>query len=236
MQGSFADFYRIISRAFFWVIIPILAIVYFASPGSRKRKILFITLILVVIVLAPPILQLLTQNVELQPVEMEVTPVPQADPGMELTQPEIITAPASPILGYVLTAMIILPIGIYLYILYSRNRWTGDGGESIQQKTDQALKALKQGQPIENVVIQLYSDMCNYLNQKRGLERKSYMTPREFQFDLAKYGVPADASDSLTRYFEAARYGNISFDTNTQNQAIQCLVAIKESASNFETH
>lgn len=236
MPGSFAGFYRIVSRVFFWVIIPILAIIYFASPGNRRRKILLITLFIAIIVLAPPIMQLLTQNAEFEPVQQEVPLVPQAEPGIELAQPESVFAPASPIFGYIVTALIIIPVGIFLYILYSRNKSNDDVDESIQQKTDQALTALDQGQPIENVVIQLYSDMCNYLNQKRGIQRKSYMTPREFQSDLAKYGIPADASNSLTRFFEAARYGNKSFDINTQNQAVQCLVVIKESAANFETH
>ncbi len=236
MQDNFASFYRTFSRVIFWVIIPMLAIIYLISPGNRRRKLIFILLTISLVVLTPFVVQLLTQDIDPNVFEPEITPAPEIIQGEIVTPPAISPDSASPTIGYIFSAGLIIAVAIFLGFLYSRDTHNVDDSITIQEQTDQALSALSQGHPIENVIIKLYSDMCEFLNQKRSVQRKSHMTAREFQENLEEMGVPAEASMTLTRFFEAARYGSKRFDQSAQAQAIQCLTTIKESAANFENN
>lgn len=236
MQDNFASFYRTFSRFIFWVIIPMLTIIYLISPSNRRRKLMFILLFIALVVFTPFVVQLLTQDIDPNVFEPEITPAPEIIQGEVVTPPATSPDSASPTIGYILSALLIVAIALFLGFLYSRDTHNGDASITIQEQTDQALSALSQGHPIENVIIKLYSDMCDFLNQKRGVQRKAHMTPREFQENLEDMGVPAEASRTLTRFFEAARYGSKNFDRDAQAQAIQCLTTIKESAANFENN
>jgi hypothetical protein len=64
------------------------------------------------------------------------------------------------------------------------------------------------------------------LEQEQGIERKDFMTTREFEHLLETAGVPHDPIHQLTRLFEAVRYGNWQPNPVDEQKAIHCLQAI----------
>jgi hypothetical protein len=64
------------------------------------------------------------------------------------------------------------------------------------------------------------------LAQEQRIERKDFMTTREFEHLLETAGVPYDPIHQLTQLFEAVRYGNWQPNPVDEQKAIQCLQAI----------
>jgi hypothetical protein len=94
---------------------------------------------------------------------------------------------------------------------------------------DAAVDALRSGQAVDETIQRCYLDMCEVLQRERSIERRSSMTPHEFQLDLERRSLPKDAVRSLTQLFEEIRYGG-TLSTQTQQQlAIQCLEEIGEA-------
>ena len=64
------------------------------------------------------------------------------------------------------------------------------------------------------------------MRQEQGIERKDFMTTREFENLLETAGVPHDPIHQLTQLFEAVRYGNWQPNPVDEQKAIHCLQAI----------
>lgn len=90
-----------------------------------------------------------------------------------------------------------------------------------------ALSAIGQGQDLRDVILTCYLHMTRVVRSGRGLEREEFMTPREFEDLLSARGIPADPVRRLTRLFEKARYGRSKPGRQDENDAIDCLNAIR---------
>ena len=64
------------------------------------------------------------------------------------------------------------------------------------------------------------------LEEGKKLERKEFMTTREFEALLEEEGVPYEPVHQLTRLFEAVRYGNWQPNPTDEQKAINCLEAL----------
>jgi hypothetical protein len=89
-----------------------------------------------------------------------------------------------------------------------------------------AKQALLTGAGLKDVIVRCYRQMSQALQGERGLEREAFMTTREFERLLEESGFPHDPVHTLTRLFEAVRYGHWQPDPNDEQNAIACLEAI----------
>jgi hypothetical protein len=64
------------------------------------------------------------------------------------------------------------------------------------------------------------------VEKEQGIERKDFMTTREFENLLEAAGIPHDPIHQLTQLFEAVRYGNWRPNPMDEQKAIHCLQAI----------
>ena len=89
-----------------------------------------------------------------------------------------------------------------------------------------ALDSLQAGDSFPNVIIRCYVEMGRILDELRQIKRDQAMTPREFADQLVRLGLPQQAVTSLTRLFEAVRYGMVEVSPAEQAEAIASLEAI----------
>ena len=107
-----------------------------------------------------------------------------------------------------------------------------DPVERLARQARSALESLQTGVDLENVVVRCYVEMARILNERRGIERQRHMTAREFETRLEEAGFPGEPVRQLTRLFEQVRYGAKALGAHGERQAVACLTAIVEAASN----
>ena len=75
-------------------------------------------------------------------------------------------------------------------------------------EAEKAWQALITGLDLKDVIVKCYRQMSLALEKEQGIERKDFMTTREFENLLEAAGIPHDPIHQLTQLFEAVRYGN----------------------------
>lgn len=93
-------------------------------------------------------------------------------------------------------------------------------------EAEKAWQALMTGLDLKDVIIKCYRQMSLAVEKEQGIERKDFMTTREFENLLEAAGIPHDPIHQLTRLFEAVRYGNWQPNLMDEQKAIHCLQAI----------
>ena len=102
--------------------------------------------------------------------------------------------------------------------------------EEISAEANKVLDELQGGANLKDTVLRCYAEMSRVLQQRRGIRRARAMTPREFEIELMRYGLPDVEVNQLTRLFEMARYGNMPLGEREHSQALACLEAIIEAS------
>ena len=97
---------------------------------------------------------------------------------------------------------------------------------NIGLEAEKAWQDLKTGLDLKSVIVRCYRQMSLALEEGRKLERKEFMTTREFEALLEEEGVPYEPVHQLTRLFEAVRYGNWQPNPTDEQKAINCLEAL----------
>lgn len=98
--------------------------------------------------------------------------------------------------------------------------------EQLAEAAQTTLGALQQGQDFEVTIIRCYHEMSQVVKAEKGIARQSAMTPREFEEQLVRRGLPQEAVRTLTRLFEQVRYGRLATDTGEEKLALACLTDI----------
>jgi hypothetical protein len=98
--------------------------------------------------------------------------------------------------------------------------------EGIRKEAELAVRALRAGQKLENVILRCYQEMSRSLQESQGIERDRTMTVGEFEALLKAKGFPADPVQRLSGLFEIARYGDQPMRAADEDQAIKSLDAI----------
>jgi hypothetical protein len=93
-------------------------------------------------------------------------------------------------------------------------------------EAEKAWQALMTGLDLKDVIIKCYRQMSLAVEKEQGIERKDFMTTREFENLLESAGIPYDPIHQLTQLFEAVRYGNWQPNPMDEQKAIHCLQAI----------
>lgn len=96
----------------------------------------------------------------------------------------------------------------------------------LAQQAQAAIKALRQGQTLKEVVLRCYVDMERVLATTQGIQRRQTMTAREFEQQLIQLGLPAQPVKELTRLFETVRYGLYTPQADDEAQAVDSLTLI----------
>lgn len=152
---------------------------------------------------------------------------PQETPSYAFQVEPIGDAPAAfvwlVILGLV---VLVVAIGFWLYLTTSKDMPTKD---LIKAEASQALKEIREGSELSNVVIRCYMQMVDTLKTEGGIEREDTVTTQEFEKVLISYGFPERAVTCLTTLFEKVRYGNKVIDSKDELAAVDCLTAIRGS-------
>lgn len=100
----------------------------------------------------------------------------------------------------------------------------------ITAEAEAALDELRSGAAVRDVIFRCYLEMNQGLRQRMGLVRDDGMTPREFEEELARSGLPQHAVQRLTRLFESVRYGRQSGTDADRDEAVACLEAVIDHA------
>ena len=115
-------------------------------------------------------------------------------------------------------------LGIWIFAPSHSRRETAI--DLVGLEAEKAWQALITGLDLKDVVVRCYRQMSLALEREQGIERKDFMTTREFEHLSGTAGVPQDPIHQLTRLFEAVRYGNWQPNPVDEQKAIHCLQAI----------
>jgi len=216
------------------VVISIFALLFLLIFVPSSRKMILRNTIFIIIWCIIVYLSFITETEEVIE-ESESTPIPVATSPVEIKLPEVLNSPLPEKFEtppnwtvYLVGFIVFLLILLIIYLVYRRFRVIQDDDEidQIASEAEHALEEIKSGVDLHNAIIRCYYEMSNILSNERGLKRKGWMTPREFEARLIKAGIPNDPVKDLTRLFEVARYSNQLPDNFQEEQAVDCLTAI----------
>ncbi|MDX1687935.1 MAG: DUF4129 domain-containing protein [Candidatus Promineifilaceae bacterium] len=133
----------------------------------------------------------------------------------------------------VVVTIVLLVAGAVIARFLWRHPWKQpDRGtlEMVTAEAEAALDELRAGAAVRDAILRCYLEMNQGLRQRLGLVREEGMTPREFEEELTRAGLPHHAVQRLTRLFESVRYGRQSGTETDREEAIASLEAIIEYA------
>ena len=89
-----------------------------------------------------------------------------------------------------------------------------------------SLNDLSAGRESTDVILNCYYRMSDVVSSARNIKRHDSMTPGEFASRLESAGLPSDSVRTLTRLFEAVRYGGHKSNPRMIDEAVTCLTSI----------
>ncbi len=102
----------------------------------------------------------------------------------------------------------------------------------IAEQAESAVTAITAGEDPGNTVIRCYVAMSQTVRAARGIARQREVTPREFEEQLVRAGLPSPSVRELTRIFETVRYGGQAIGAAEEAQALASLAAIADACRN----
>jgi hypothetical protein len=197
----------------------ILYLIYRMIRGTRWKKLRpYIQPFLAIILIIGSILFLIMLMPKTYGVLSKEMPLPTSTPP--------VTSPLGPIpimliwlvgIGLLLSSIL---LGIWIFAPSFKRETAID---LVGLEAEKAWQALVTGLDLKDVIVKCYRQMSLAFEQEQGIERKDFMTTREFEYLLETAGVPHDPIHQLTRLFEAVRYGNWQPNPIDEQKAIQCL-------------
>lgn len=224
-----------------WVIILLLIVplvlgtlIFIFVPGARKYMLRTISLMTIWVI---AIYMISNQQMEESAVyEENATPYPIVAQPFPLEMPETDQAPIPVIdtstpnwLSFIIAFTFFFMILVIAYVYYRKKYMTQGEDDEMDKLASEAASALKDiydGLDLRNVILHCYAEMCDILSKEKGIVRKPWMTPREFEKRLVKIGFPEAPVRTLTELFEFVRYGAQEPAKLQETQAIQSLTAI----------
>jgi hypothetical protein len=113
-----------------------------------------------------------------------------------------------------------------LWFVWQKTADYNDPLAELAAEAQTALKNLRSGDALRDVIIRCYLEMARTLDETRKIQREKAVTPREFERQLIALGLPADPVANLTRLFESVRYGAREASPEEQAAAVASLEAI----------
>lgn len=216
--------------AVLFLLLPIGILLQMRTPEGRK-KLFGYTILLALIFLAMNFAAESLRERPAQPPQVDsqgtqLAPPPEAPE--TISQSEGSPPPTWMVYGLSLgLAMLILAV-VFLTVrfLWSARRTAPARVDRIAQTAQAALDALEAGGDLKDIILRCYARMGQVLDEERGIRRDSGMTPAEFEQLLLGKDIPEVPVRSLTRLFEAVRYGRLRPGKPEEQQALDSLKAI----------
>lgn len=206
-----------------WVIFPLSIIYFIVSPEVRK---VVIRRAVTMGLTAYAFFLLLKQCSDFEPLDMSNSSLA----GTTLEGENPLSANFSPETAQIFTWIAnVVFIALLALLIWYAIRWWSKRTSTLEELSAQASKVLddiQAGEDLKDTVLRCYAEMSRILRQNRGISRDKGMTPRQFEDELKRYGLPGDEVRQLTRLFEMARYGDIVLGEQEQRKALACLEAI----------
>jgi len=130
-------------------------------------------------------------------------------------------------IGFLFSFILIGALFIFIWWRKRPDQNHQEINEMLSKKANETIEELNMGTEFREIITKCYFEMNQILQKQRGVKRKTGMTPREFQHRLIDLGFPVEAVTQLTRLFEKVRYGTLKPDEIQQEEAVDCLKAIK---------
>ena len=223
-------------RIFFAIalaLLPVSVVYFILSPELRKKVFReFLRLLLFIVAL-----QVLSQVRFLDGASLSEPD--GAEPNVQFDLPSMLDADfaydsqPSRWIVYVVSLVVGLAVA-YVAVRVGRRllRARGDAAapmERLAREARVAVDALQADADVRDVVTRCYAEMSRVVREERGLRRENSVTAREFERYLSQRGLPLSPVRTLTRLFEAVRYGaNVPGD-GARREAIESLRAIAEA-------
>jgi cbb3-type cytochrome oxidase subunit 3 len=147
-----------------------------------------------------------------------------------ISTPTLQPPPAPDWLTFAISLGVLVVLGLVIWWVYRRTRRKPSTLDMLTREAQQTLRELESGGDFRDAILRCYADMCQVVNQQRGIRRDRALTPREFEHQLRLSGLPAEPVSELTRLFEGVRYGARQSSPPEETRALECLNAIAQSS------
>lgn len=220
----------------FWGIIVFSFILVLTSALSRRAaaRQTAVSLVLTVLVFA---LLLVGGSESVRIPHVEVEPIPAAT-GEPVGEDQAPVLPADTELPSVdpdspLARTLAILFGTSLFGLMAWWWWRarpsppeGSMSAGLRRSASEAIDEIRIGGRLDDVILRCYHEMTGVVSDRKGVARDAWETPREYERDLLRLGLPASAVTQLTRLFERVRYGHYVAKEDDRETAIAALQAI----------
>jgi len=216
-------------RGLFFAIILLCGFILFIWSISSKKKtfdqspprgkyIILVQILLTAVAILLLRRKLIARQLNLMSMDMVSNSVISSNDAVEF-----IAEPIPNWLPFIVSLMLVLLACYFLWLIYRRSRKPKAKLESITREAKKALESIEHKNDLRGVILRCYYQMSQIMREERGIQRKSSMTPREFEFHLLNIGLPQKPVQQLTALFEAVRYGEKELGEKAEQLAISCL-------------
>lgn len=210
------------------ILLPV-HILYSLLTAEGRRRMLGHLVMIVLLLLVVDYLRNLPQE-EAEPEEQLMEGVPNWGEFGEGGTPVIFSADPP----QEFTLVVILLVSILLVVITAGGIWYWRqrqkplhfAFDELAEEAQNAITSIQAGGDFEMTIIHCYQEMSRVLKEEKGITRKNFMTPREFEDGLIQRGLPQESLRTLTRLFEQARYSSTPAGTHEQTVAVACLTDI----------
>jgi hypothetical protein len=208
-----------------------LYVLYSLMTAQGRQRLIADFIVLALLLLLATYLQKLQPKEDVQKQEQVIGAAQSTDeaPGLPesvfVATPPVWLTPVVIVIGSILVVVFIF-VGIQFF---RRPPKTENSLDDLAKEAQNAIEALNLGGDLRITVIHCYHEMTRIVKQRKGIERETTMTVREFEDYLVSSGLPQEAIQTLTRLFEEVRYGGALEDTHQEELALSCLTDIVDA-------
>jgi len=220
---------KVLLAVLIWVLFPLSVIYVLISPEARRRvlrDLLWVAGTMVVLYFLMK--SFARRRPFLEPtVESPGIASPPVPPEFVVSPGDFITHPPEWLV--LLVSLLFLgglSLGIFLLWRVLRPAPQAEPLPRLAEEAESALRDLRSGGDLRDVVLRCYREMTGVLQEERGLRRPRAMTPREFERRLREAGLAERPVHRLTQLFESVRYGDRRPDAREEREAQACLEEI----------
>jgi len=217
--GQVLPFIQGAAAFLFVVLLFYLAINLISAVGYKRilKSAAALAISLALLVILPRI-----NPLQLTPIENE--PVATVEPPVFEYPTTPLGNPPGSLIWIVVIVLVAAVAGLLLMFILRRRK--PEPLNRLLQEAENAMTALQNGVDLRNVIVRYYIQMCQALQEERGIERGIAVTPHEFIELLLAKGLPGGPVRLLTRLFETVRYGNQTVSAKDEKDALESLSAI----------
>ncbi len=135
------------------------------------------------------------------------------------------------ILLIIISVVMGIIFGLFVAMVYRRREVKKvEKKITTKEAVEKAIYRVKIGKDVRGAILSAYKEM-EALMRSRGVEDKSYYTPREFrEFALETLKISSKPVDILTNLFEIARYSGHEMNEEHRKLALKALEEIRNEA------